>query len=161
MSGSYVRLEHDAGVVRVTITRADKLNALDREVLQQLGAALGEAQQLTDARCLILTQPLYRGSWLGQYQANVLKAVQRGPSGKRDHPDCECSDHWIAYIFDPCLLRIVLGDHRQRCKCSGDIVSAAAVFEAGDTTHPPGVISFIFGAAWRSSTWLPLCEDNS
>ena len=39
------------------------------------------------ARCLILTQPLYRGTRLGQYQANVLKAVQRGPSGKRDHPD--------------------------------------------------------------------------
>jgi hypothetical protein len=24
---------------------------------------------------------------VGQYQANVLKAVKRGPSGKRDHPD--------------------------------------------------------------------------
>jgi len=55
VSGTYVRLEHEAGIVRLTITRADKLNALDRDVLAQLGAALLEAERVADARCLILT----------------------------------------------------------------------------------------------------------
>ena len=52
---AFVRLERDGGLVRITLDRPDKLNALDQQVLVELGAALAEAARMDDARCAILT----------------------------------------------------------------------------------------------------------
>lgn len=54
--GEFVKVEDRDGGVRVlTVSRAEKLNALNAEVLGDLAAAVGQAEADTGLRCLILT----------------------------------------------------------------------------------------------------------
>ena len=51
----FVRLEVEAGVATLTIDRPEKLNALDRSVVEEIGSAVREASAQGDLRCLIVT----------------------------------------------------------------------------------------------------------
>ncbi len=53
--GAYVRTQIEGQVAQLTINRPDKLNALSREVLVELAAAVGELASLGDLRALIVT----------------------------------------------------------------------------------------------------------
>ena len=55
MSESFVRVQVNGAVARITIDRAEKLNALDAAVLARLGAVLDEVKQDRDVRCAVLT----------------------------------------------------------------------------------------------------------
>ncbi|HEX8792236.1 MAG TPA: enoyl-CoA hydratase-related protein, partial [Polyangiaceae bacterium] len=52
---SLVLVEKDAGVVTLTLNRPDKLNALNVELLKELGMALHGLVADADLRCIILT----------------------------------------------------------------------------------------------------------
>ncbi len=51
---SLVRFEIKDAVAKLTLTRADKRNALQRETLEQLSAALGQVRSSAEARVLVL-----------------------------------------------------------------------------------------------------------
>ncbi len=51
----FVRIEHEGAVSLVTIDRPDKLNALDAQVLAELGEAFAEVNRREQTRCAVLT----------------------------------------------------------------------------------------------------------
>lgn len=51
----FVRLEVDGGIATLTIDRPEKLNALDRSVVEEIGSAVREAAGQGDLRCMIVT----------------------------------------------------------------------------------------------------------
>lgn len=55
MSFANILTEKKGGVLTITINRPDKLNALNRETIQELNAALNDAQDDQEVRCIILT----------------------------------------------------------------------------------------------------------
>lgn len=55
MTSSGVRLEVEAGLARITLTRAEKLNALDRGMIDALAAAAGTIEADPAVRVAILT----------------------------------------------------------------------------------------------------------
>jgi enoyl-CoA hydratase len=55
MSFSNILTEKKGGLLTITINRPDKLNALNRETIQELNHALNEAQTDDAVRCIILT----------------------------------------------------------------------------------------------------------
>lgn len=52
---SFVRLERDGAIARLTLDRPDKLNALSAEVLGELGDALDALSEMQGVRALIVT----------------------------------------------------------------------------------------------------------
>ena len=50
-----IEIESSEGVTTITVTRPDRLNALDTETLQALEAALRDARDTHDTRALVLT----------------------------------------------------------------------------------------------------------
>ncbi len=55
MTGEFVRAETSEGICTLTVDRPEKLNSLNAEVLESLGARIAEAQNDPDLRCLVLT----------------------------------------------------------------------------------------------------------
>ncbi len=53
--GEFIRTEDRDGVRVLTVTRPEKLNALNAAVLDDLGAAVGAAEAAADLRCVIVT----------------------------------------------------------------------------------------------------------
>jgi enoyl-CoA hydratase len=51
----FVRLDHDGHVSTLTVARPDRMNALDAEVLAEIGGAVDEVDARADARCLLVT----------------------------------------------------------------------------------------------------------
>jgi enoyl-CoA hydratase len=51
----HIRLEHEGAVSLLTIDRPDRLNALDREVLEEVRGALEETAGHGGTRCLVIT----------------------------------------------------------------------------------------------------------
>lgn len=48
-------LEHENGIARLTLNRPDRLNALNREMILELGKALDEIESAADLRVLVIT----------------------------------------------------------------------------------------------------------
>ncbi len=55
MGAEFVRLEHDGAVSTLVIDRPEKLNALDAQVLSEIGAAVFAVRRRGEARALIVT----------------------------------------------------------------------------------------------------------
>lgn len=55
MANGFVRLEHEGHVSTLTVNRPDRMNALDAQVLDELGMAIREVADRADTRCLLVT----------------------------------------------------------------------------------------------------------
>jgi enoyl-CoA hydratase len=51
----FVRLDHDGPISTLTVARPDRMNALDAQVLDDIGAAVREVADRAEARCLLVT----------------------------------------------------------------------------------------------------------
>jgi enoyl-CoA hydratase len=78
----YVRVETQDGVRIVTVDRPEKLNALNTEVVEALGAAFAEAAGAADLRCLIVTGAGEKAFIAG---ADIGELSKLGPVAGREH----------------------------------------------------------------------------
>jgi enoyl-CoA hydratase len=78
----HVRVETEDGIRIVTVDRPEKLNALNSEVVEALGAAFGAAAGEPDLRCLIVTGAGEKAFIAG---ADIGELAKLTPVGGREH----------------------------------------------------------------------------
>jgi 2-(1,2-epoxy-1,2-dihydrophenyl)acetyl-CoA isomerase len=90
MAYETLRLEIDGGIVRLTLNRPDKMNALSLQLLEELQAALREVIRTPEARVLILT-----GAGRGFSGGLDLAGLKRDPND----PDNIIRDYFLPAIY--------------------------------------------------------------
>src|SRR5215213_3446363 len=82
----YVTIQHEESVAVLTIDRQEKLNALDRQVVEEIGQALLELEAEGPRAIVVRGAGFYRG---GRHKGHERHGSPRGQALLRDRTRCD------------------------------------------------------------------------